>query len=231
MTGRVAVVTGASRGLGAAAALALAEAGAHLILVARTVGGLEAVDDKIRAVGGTATLVPFDLMEMDKIDALAASLHGRFGRTDIVIGNAGMLGALTPVAHLEPKTWDKLLALNVTANARLIRAFDPLLRASDAGRAIFVTAGVSRKPEAYWGPYAATKAALEALTRTWALELARTAVKVNLLDPGAVGTGLRAQAFPGEPAGRASDPAMLGPLFLDLAAPSCRRHGQIVNAF
>lgn len=231
MSGRVAVVTGASRGLGAAAAFALAEAGAHVVLVARTVGGLEAVDDKIQAIGGTATLVPFDLMELDKIDALAGSLHGRFGRTDIIVGNAGMLGALTPVAHLDPKTWDKLLALNVTVNARMIRAFDPLLRASDAGRAIFVTAGAARKPEAYWGPYAATKAALEALARSWAMELERTAVKVNLLDPGAIATGLRAQAFPGEPTGHASDPAKLAPLFIDLASPACRRHGQIVNAF
>lgn len=231
LNGRVAVVTGASRGLGAAAAFALAEAGAHVVLVARTVGGLEAIDDKIQAIGGSATLVPLDLMELDKIDALAASLHGRFGRTDIIVGNAGMLGALTPVAHLDPKIWDKLLALNVTVNARLIRAFDPLLRASDAGRAIFVTAGVARKPEAYWGPYAATKAALEALARSWAMELERTPVKVNLLDPGAIATGLRAQAFPGEPAGHASDPAKLAPLFIDLASPACRRHGQIVNAF
>ncbi len=231
MSGRVAVVTGASRGLGAAAAVALAESGAHVVLVARTVGGLEAIDDKIKATGGTATLVPLDLTEFDKIDMLAASLHDRFGRTDIIVGNAGMLGALTPVAHLDPKIWDKLLALNVTVNARLIRAFDPLLRASDAGRAIFVTAGVARKLEAYWGPYAATKAALEAMTRAWAMELSRTSVKVNLLDPGAIATGLRAQAFPGEPAGEATDPTKLGPLFIDLASPSCRRHGQIVNAF
>ncbi len=202
-----------------------------MVLVARTVGGLEAVDDQVQALGGTATLVPFDLLEHDKIDALAASLHGRFGRTDILVGNAGMLGALTPVAHLDPKMWDKLLGLNLTANARLIRAFDPLLRASDAGRAIFVTASVARRPEAYWGPYAATKAALEALARSWAAELERSPVKVNLLDPGAVSTGLRAQAFPGEPAGHAIDPAKLGPIFVDLASPACRRHGQIVSAF
>jgi len=231
LSGSVAVVTGASRGLGAAAAVALAGAGAHVVLVARTVGGLEEVDDQVRAVGGAATLVPFDLAEHDKIDALAASLFQRFGRTDIIVGNAGMLGALTPVAHLDPKIWGKLLALNLTANARLIRAFDPLLRLAPAGRAIFVTASVARKPEAYWGPYAATKAALESLVRGWSCELERTTVKANLLDPGEVATGLRAQAYPGEPAGRAIDPAKLGPVFLDLASPACRRQGQLVSAF
>jgi len=231
LAGGVAVVTGASRGLGAAAAVALAEAGAHVVLVARTVGGLEAVDDRIRAVGGSATLVPFDLAEHDKIDGLAASLYARFGRTDVIVGNAGMLGSLTPVAHLDPKTWDKLLAVNLTANVRLIRAFEPLLRRAEAGRAIFVTADVARRPEAYWGPYAATKAGLEALTRCWAAELERTTVRINLLDPGAVSTGLRSQAFPGEPAGHATDPVKLGPIFLDLASPACRRHGQVVSAF
>ncbi len=231
LSASIAVITGASRGLGAAAAVALAGAGAHVVLVARTVGGLEEVDDRVRAVGGSATLVPFDLNEHDKIDALAASLFERFGRTDIIVGNAGILGALTPVAHLDPKTWGKLLSLNVTANARLIRAFDPLLRNAAAGRAIFVTASAARRPEAYWGPYAATKAALEALVRSWACEVERTPVKVNLLDPGEVATGLRAQAFPGEPAGHAIDPMKLGPVFLDLALPTCRRHGQLVSAF
>jgi NAD(P)-dependent dehydrogenase (short-subunit alcohol dehydrogenase family) len=231
LNGRIAVVTGASRGIGAAAAVALAGAGAHVVLIARTVGGLEATDDKVKAAGGTATLVPLDLMEHDKIDALAGSLFGRFGRTDIVIGNAGMLGALTPVAHLDPKMWDKIVSLNLTANARLIRAFDPLLRASDAGRAVFVTAGVARKPEAYWGPYAASKAALEAMVRCWAAELERTPLRVNLLDPGAVATGLREQAFPGEPSGHAIDPAKIAPIFIDLASPACRRHGQVVSAF
>jgi NAD(P)-dependent dehydrogenase (short-subunit alcohol dehydrogenase family) len=231
LAGRVALITGASRGIGAAVAVRFAAEGAHVVLMARTVGGLEETDDAVRAAGGTATLIPQDLRKLDELEKLGPVLHERFGRLDVLVANAGILGTLTPVSHMAPAKWDEVMAVNLAVNHRLIRTLDPLLRASDAGRAIFVTAGVARKPEAYWGPYAATKAALEALARSWAMELERTAVKVNLLDPGAIATGLRAQAFPGEPAGHASDPAKLAPLLLDLASPACRRHGQIISAF
>lgn len=198
LSGRVAVVTGASRGVGYAAARAMAAAGAHIIAVARTVGGLEELDDEIRAMGGEATLVPFDLKDFAAIDRLGGAIYERWGKLDILLGNAGMLGVITPMGHLEPKVFDDVMAVNVTANWRLIRSLDPLLRQSDAGRALFVTSGAAHRCRPYWGVYSASKAALEALVLTYARELRQTAVTANLLDPGPLRTHMRAQGRPGE---------------------------------
>jgi NAD(P)-dependent dehydrogenase (short-subunit alcohol dehydrogenase family) len=205
LAGRIALVTGASRGIGQATALALARAGAHVVAVARTVGALEELDDAIRAAGSTATLVPLDLKDTPGILRLAAALHERYQRLDVLIGNAGILGPLSPLGHVEPKAWDDVLAINVTANWHLIRAMDPLLRASTAGRAVFVTSGIAAHPRAYWGPYAISKAALDALARTYAAETASTRVRVNLFSPGPTRTRMRATAMPGE------DPMTLKP--------------------
>jgi NAD(P)-dependent dehydrogenase (short-subunit alcohol dehydrogenase family) len=198
LSGRIALVTGASRGIGAATALALAKAGAHVVAVARTVGGLEELDDAIRAVGASATLVPLDLKDYDGIDRLALALHERYRRLDVLIGNAGILGPLSPLGHVEPKAWDEIIAVNVTANWRLIRAMEALLAAADAGRAVFLTSGVATSAKAYWGPYAASKAALNALARTYAAEAENTRVRVNVFNPGPTRTRMRAAAMPGE---------------------------------
>ncbi len=198
LTGRVALVTGASRGLGAAIAVALAREGAHPIITARTVGGLEATDDAIQSFGGQATLLPLDLTEFDKIDHTAAAIFERFGKLDILVGNAAMLGTLGPMGHLTPAKWQKTIDLNLTANWRLIRAFDPLLRRSEAGRALFPTCTQGRDPIAYWGAYAVSKAALDMMIKVWEAELSLTKIKVSLIDPGIMATKLRSEAFPGE---------------------------------
>jgi NAD(P)-dependent dehydrogenase (short-subunit alcohol dehydrogenase family) len=198
LANRIALVTGASRGIGYATALALAHAGAHVVAVARTVGGLEELDDAIRAAGGSATLVPLDLKDHEGIVRLASALTERYRRLDILIGNAGILGPLSPLGHVEPKAWDDVMAVNVTANWHLIRAMDMLLRLSDAGRVVFVSSGVGATPRAYWGPYAVSKAALDALARTYAAETVSTNVRVNLLRPGSTRTRMRAAAMPGE---------------------------------
>jgi len=198
LTGRVTLVTGASRGIGYAAAVALAEAGSDIIALARTQGGLEALDDAVKAHGQTCTLVPMDLNQMEGIDRLGAIINERWGKLDGLLANAGMLGEITPVPHLDPKIWDKLIAVNLTANFRLIRSLDPLLRASDAGRALFLTSGVAASRRAYWGAYAATKAGLEALVQCYAKEAEVTKLKVNLLNPGATRTAMRGKAMPGE---------------------------------
>ncbi|HWK44349.1 MAG TPA: SDR family NAD(P)-dependent oxidoreductase [Stellaceae bacterium] len=216
LDGRIALVTGASRGLGAAIARRFARAGAHLVLVARTVGGLEEVDDAVRAAGGQATLVPFDLTDFDKIDQLGAALYERFGRLDILIGNAAMLGALSPVGHIQPKTWSQVIDLDLTANWRLIRAMDPLLRQAPAGRAIFVTAEQGHVPTAYWGAYAVAKAGLEMLAKTWQAELNRTAIKVSVIDPGAMPTKLRREAFPNLVESSLPSPDAVAERFLEL---------------
>ncbi len=230
LEGRSALVTGASRGIGAAVARRFAAEGARTILTARTVGGLEEVDDAIRTAGGAApTLVPLDLAELDRIDALAGALHDRFGRLDILVANAGVLGELSPMAHLGPETWEEVMAVNVTANYRLIRSLDPLLRASPAGRAIFVTSGAARAATAYWGAYAVSKAALEMMVRTYAAEVARTALRVNLLNPGPVRTGMRAQAFPGEDPMTLPTPDEITEAFVALAEEACTRHGEVVG--
>lgn len=195
---KTALITGASRGIGAAVAKALAAEGAHVILVARSVGGLEEVDDAISSAGGSATLVPLDLRETDAIDGLAAPLLDRWGKLDILVGNAGMLGKLTPTAQYDPKLWEEVFKLNVHANWRLIRALDPLLRHAENGRALFVTAEAAGLHKQYWAGYASSKAALEELVRTYAAEVERTDLKVNLIDPGPTATKLRLAAYPGE---------------------------------
>jgi NAD(P)-dependent dehydrogenase (short-subunit alcohol dehydrogenase family) len=195
---RVAVVTGASRGLGRAIALALAKEGAHIIALARTQGGLEELDDEIKALGGSATLVPSDIKDYAAIDRLGAAIFERWKKLDILIGNAGILGKLTPLPHLDPKVFDDVMAVNVTANYRLLRSLDPLLRASDAGRAVFVTSGLANKCWAYWGSYSISKAALEAMVKTYAAENGQTAIRANCFSPGPTRTRMRAQAMPGE---------------------------------
>lgn len=218
LAGKIALVTGASRGIGAAVARRFAAEGAHVILTARTVGGLEAVDDAIQSAGGQpATLVPLDLRQMDQIDALGAQLYARFGKLDILVGNAGMLGSLSPVAHATPTEFEDVFDVNVLANYRLIRTCDPLLRMADAGRVIMVTSGAATAPIAYWGPYAASKAALEHLTLTYAAEMQSTAVRVNLLDPGATATQMRAKAFPVEDASQLPTPDSISEWFVRLA--------------
>ena len=229
LEGRIALITGASRGIGAALARRFAEEGAQLVLVARTVGGLEEVDDTVRGAGSSATLAPLDLTEGDAIDRLGGAVAERFGRLDVLIGNAAMLGRLGPMGHLPPDMWDRVVAVNLTANWRLIRAFDPLLRASPAGRAIFVTSGSASTPLAYWGAYATTKAALETMVKIYAGELAKTNVKVNLLDPGAVRTGMRAQAFPGEDPTTLLAPAAITDAFVAMAEPSFTRSGALIR--
>jgi NAD(P)-dependent dehydrogenase (short-subunit alcohol dehydrogenase family) len=195
---RVALVTGASRGIGRATALALAKAGAHVIAIARTVGGLEELDDAIQAVGSSATLVPLDLKDYDGIDRLALALYERYRKLDVLVGNAGILGPLSPLGHIEPKTWDDVIAVNVTANWRIIRAMEVLLKTADAGRAVFITSGVASSAKAYWGAYAASKAALNVLARTYAAETVNTRVRVNLFNPGPTRTRMREAAMPGE---------------------------------
>jgi len=231
LAGRIALVTGASRGIGAAVAKRFAAEGAHVILTARTVGGLEEVDDAIQAAGRPpATLVPLDLADGEKIDSLAAAVYERFGRLDVLVGNAGMLGTMTPAGHVDPKEWQRVLDVNVTANWRLIRGFDPLLRLSPAGRAMFVTSGIVRGDAPYWAEYATSKAALEMLARVWAAEVAKTPIRVNLVDPGIVRTRLRAQAFPGEDPAQHPLPETVAGTFVELAAADCARHGEIVRA-
>jgi NAD(P)-dependent dehydrogenase (short-subunit alcohol dehydrogenase family) len=231
LVGRIAVVTGASRGIGAAVARRFAAEGAHVVLVARTVGGLEEVDDAVRAAGGAATLVPLDLADLDRIDPLGPALYERFKKLDILVGNAGLLGTLGPLSHHDAKLWDDVFKVNVTANWRLIRTLEPLLRLSDAGRAIFVTSGAAQMAQAYWGAYATAKAALEAMVKTWAAELAKTTIRVNLLSPGPIRTAMRAAAFPGEDPLSLRPPEAILQSFVDLAAPDCARHGEIVKGY
>jgi NAD(P)-dependent dehydrogenase (short-subunit alcohol dehydrogenase family) len=229
LAGKIALVTGASRGIGAAVAERFAEEGAHLILTARTVGGLEELDDVIKAHGGSATLVPLDLKNFDEINQMGAAIHQRFGKLDILVANAATLGVLTPVAHMEPQVWEDAIQLNLTANYQLIRSLDPLLRAANAGRAIFVTSGASRGI-AFWGAYAATKAGLNSLVKCYANEVENTSIRVNLLSPGATRTGMRATAFPGEDPQTLKEPKSIAGVFVDLAEDTCTRHGEIVKA-
>ena len=230
LDGRIALITGASRGIGAAIARRFAAEGAHVVLTARTVGGLEEVDDAIRAAGGAATLVPQDITELASIDKLGAALYQRFGKLDILVANAGSLGTLSPVSHIEPKVWDETFTVNVTANYRLIRSMEPLLRQSDAGRAIFVTSGATRTPRPYWGVYGASKIALEHIVRTWAAEIVKTPIRVNLVNPGPIRTAMRAKAFPGEDPKTLRHPDEIAGTFVDLAETACTRHGEIVDA-
>jgi NAD(P)-dependent dehydrogenase (short-subunit alcohol dehydrogenase family) len=219
LAGRIALVTGATRGIGWAAALALASAGAEVIALGRTQGALEELDDAISAAGGPpATLVPIDLTEPDGLDALGAELNRRHRRIDILVHAAAMLGGLWPVAHVDPKLWDRVVATNLTATYRLIRSFEPLLRKSRAGRAIFLTSGAAANPRAFWGAYATTKAGMEAMVRAWADEIEHTAVRAVLVNPGAMRTRMRAEAFPGEDPETLPDPAEIGPMIVEIAA-------------
>lgn len=230
LDGAVALVTGASRGLGAAVAVALAQAGAHLVLTARTQGGLEETDDAIRAVGGSATLLPVDLLEGETLDAIGPSLYRRFGRLDVLVHSAAVLGKLTPTGHIQPKDWEEAVGVNLTAAWRLIRTCDPLLRAAPAGRAVFMTDSRAREPRAYWGMYGATKAAMEHLILTWADELRTTNLRVNLFDPGPMGTRLRMHAYPGIPKESLPKPEEVAPAVVELCLPSEARLGALVRA-
>jgi NAD(P)-dependent dehydrogenase (short-subunit alcohol dehydrogenase family) len=198
LEGKVALVTGASRGLGFATAVHLAKAGAHIVATARTKGGLEELDDAVKAAGSSATLVPMNITDLDAVDRLGASIFQRFKKLDILIGNAGTLGKLTPLAHVEPKVWDESLAINLTSNYRLIRSMDALLQAAPAARAVFITSGLAYKCFPYWGTYSIGKAALEALMKTYAAEVATTNIRVNCFSPGPTRTKMRATAMPGE---------------------------------
>lgn len=230
LANRIALVTGASRGIGHATALALAQAGAHVVAVARTVGGLEELDDAIRtATGNSATLVPLDLKDYPGIDRLGHALRERFGKLDIMVGNAAILGSLSPLDHVEPKTWDEIMAINVTANWRLICAMDPLLKLSDAGRVVFVSSGVAARATAYWGAYSVSKSALETLGRTYAAETITTPIRVNLLTPGPVRTRMRAQAMPGEDPMTLNTADMVAAKIVELCLPSMQESGMLYD--
>ncbi|MCO4054509.1 MAG: SDR family NAD(P)-dependent oxidoreductase [Bosea sp.] len=229
LSNRVALVTGASRGIGRAVALELARQGAHIVALARTQGALEELDDEIRELGAGATLVPLSLNDFDALDRLAGAIEERWGRLDILFGNAGMLGPLAPLGHVSPKEWQGVMDLNVTANWRLIKAMDGLLRASDAGRAAFVSSGAAHKCTAYWGPYSVSKAALEALARTYAAETATTSVKVMLVNPGPLRTKLRAEAVPGEDPMTLRTPEELAVQIVPMLSPGWSQSGKIYD--
>jgi NAD(P)-dependent dehydrogenase (short-subunit alcohol dehydrogenase family) len=229
LASRIALVTGASRGIGYAAARALANAGAHVVAVARTQGGLEELDDDIRNAGGSATLVPLNLTDFDGIARLGAALHERHGRLDILVGNAGVAGPSSPLGHIDLKPWDEVMAVNVTANFQLIRCMEPLLKKSDAGRAVFLTSGAANKALAYLGPYASSKAALETLARVWAQETANTAVRVNLFNPGPIRTRMRATVFPGEDPSTLDTPDQVAEFILPMCAPDWQETGKFYD--
>lgn len=233
LAGRIALVTGASRGIGRATARELAQRGAHVIALARTQGALEELDDELRGIGSDgATLVPCDIADFDALDRLGATIFERWGKLDILVGNAGLLGALSPVGHFDPPTWDKVFGVNVTANYRLIRAMDPLLHQSDAGRAVFITSGAAHRadPRPYWGLYAATKAALDALARSYAAETVNTSnIRVMLANPGPLRTRMRASAMPGEDPASLKTPEDFAPKVVDLCMPAWSQTGQLYD--
>lgn len=230
LANRVALVTGASRGIGAAVAIELARLGAHVVATGRTEGGLEETDDAIRAAGGVCTLLPLDLAEeAEQIDAIGPSLFDRFGRLDILVHAAGALGRLTPASHIMPKDWAETVTVNMTATWRLIRTAAPLLHAAEAGRAVFLTTGVARRPTAYWGAYGATKAGMESLVLTWAEELTTTRIRVNLFSPGPVATRMRRAAFPGEDQATLPKPADVAPAVAALCLPGETRTGELIR--
>lgn len=231
LAGRVALITGASRGIGAAIARQFAAEGAHVVAVGRTVGALEELDDAVKAAGSSATLVPLDLRELDKIDTLGPQLHARFGRLDVLVANAAILGTVGPLSHHDAKLWDDVYKINVTANWRLIRTLEPLLRLSDAGRAIFVSSAAAQNARAYTGVYASSKAALEALAKSWAAELVNTKIRVNVVQPGPTRTGMRAQYMPGEDPMTLPAPEEMTDIYVDLASPAWSRTGEILTAY
>jgi NAD(P)-dependent dehydrogenase (short-subunit alcohol dehydrogenase family) len=227
LASRIALVTGASRGIGYATARALAKAGAHIVAVARTQAGLAELDDEIRPAGGSATLVPLKLSDFDGIARLGAALHERHGKLDILIGNAGVAGPSSPLGHIDLKAWNDVIAVNVTANFQLIRCMEPLLKRSDAGRAVFVTSAAASKASAYLGPYAASKAAVETLARAWAQETAATSLRVNLFDPGPIRTRMRASVFPGEDPMTLDTPEQAAEFILPMCAPDWSETGKL----
>jgi NAD(P)-dependent dehydrogenase (short-subunit alcohol dehydrogenase family) len=229
LANRIALVTGASRGIGYATAKALAKAGAHIVAVARTQGGLEELDDELRKDGGSATLVPLNLTDFDGIARLGAALHERHGKLDILVGNAGVLGPSSPLGHIELKTFNDVMAINVSANFQLIRCMEPLLKQSDAGRAVFITSGAANKASAYVGPYAASKAALETLARAWAQETASTKLRVNLFNPGPIRTRMRATLMPGEDPMTLDTPEQVAELIVPLCAPDWSETGKFYD--
>ncbi len=229
LSGRVTLVTGASRGIGYASALALAKAGSHIIALARTQGGLEELDDAVKAAGSECTIVPMDLKNLDGIDQLGGIINERWGRLDGLFGNAGVLGEMTLAAHITPKTWDEVLTVNMSANYRLIRSLDTLLRASDAGRALFQTSSVASSRRAYWSAYAASKAALEAYVQCYAKEVEDSKLRVNLLNPGAARTAMRAKAMPGEDSSTLPNPTDIAPLVVKMLSPDYTGHDEIIS--
>jgi NAD(P)-dependent dehydrogenase (short-subunit alcohol dehydrogenase family) len=226
LSNKIALITGATRGIGYGVAKKFAAEGAHVIATGRSVAGLEELDDAIKAIGGTATLVPLNLLETDKIEMMAQSVAQRFGRLDILVGNAGILGELSPVAHSNTEDWDKVIAINLTANFHLIRCFDPLLKQSSAPRAMFVSSGVTRNTYAYWGPYAVSKSGLEKMVETYAAENAKTPLKANIIDPGGVRTRMRAKAFPGEDPLTLPHPDEITDVFVRLAREDIQETGK-----
>ena len=229
LANRIVLVTGASRGIGYAAARALAKQGAHIIAVARTQGGLEELDDEIRKDGGTATLVPLSLTDVDGIARLGAALYERHGKLDILVGNAGVLGPSSPIGHIELKTFNDVMAVNVSANFQLIRCMEPLLKQSDAGRAVFITSGAANKATAYVGPYGASKAALETLARSWAQETASTKLRVNLFNPGPIRTRMRATLMPGEDPATLDTPEQAAEFIVPMCAPAWTETGKFYD--
>ncbi|MBX8784860.1 SDR family NAD(P)-dependent oxidoreductase [Pseudochrobactrum algeriensis] len=229
LSGRTALVTGASRGIGYFLALELAKRGAHVIAVARTVGGLEELDDEIQAMGNTATLVPLDLKDMPALDLLGSSINDRWGKLDILVANAGVLGTISPVGHVEAKVFDNVISTNLTSIWRLIRSVDPLLRRSDAGRAILMSSGVAHTARAFWAPYAASKAAVEVMGRSWAEETKQMPLRVNSVNPGATRTAMRAKAMPGEDPETLPHPADVAAKIVQLADPALTITGQLYD--
>ena len=230
LDGKLVLVTGATRGIGRAVAIGAAAAGAELIITGRTTGALEEVDDAIRGAGSTATIVELDMKDYAAMPRLASVIHERWGRLDGFVANAAVLAPLTPVTHLTPENWDESIAVNLTGQWHMIRALDPLLRAAAAGRAILVSSGAAVGSRPFWGPYAATKAALEAVGRSWAGESEQTGLRINMLNPGGTATGMRASAFPGEDPASLPSPEDIVPAFLELLSDECGYHGALVNA-
>lgn len=233
LEGRIALISGASRGIGRATAIAMAKEGADIIALARprSQAMLESLDDEINAVGQNCTIVPFYIKDGDAIDRLGASIFERWGKLDIFVGNAAILGPITPVGHISPKDFQKLLDINLTANWRMLRSFDPLLKASDAGRVIFVSSGSTGKNKAYWGGYMMTKAALEAIAQTYVSENKINAIRTNIVNPGPIATNMRAKAVPGEDQSKLPSPSDIAPLFVELAMPECKSDGEVVNFY